>query len=152
MGDAADSLNLILETDPVKVKKLLEKINNHNLKRQALCNKIYDEAIIALEKMDMKKLRVITFGFKKMGSRKCLALVLFQRGWTNFIGRYFCSRKKADILKGSGRSIDDINIHSVLSSLSDILVTYGGHSMAAGVTIQTLGLCRVYKANQRCHV
>lgn len=134
MGDAADSLNLILETDPIKVKKLLEKINNHNLKRQALCNKIYDEAIIALEKMDMKKLRVITLASKKW-DQGVLGIVC-SRLVDKFHRPVFLFSQEGDILKGSGRSIDDINIHSVLSSLSDILVTYGGHSMAAGVTIK----------------
>lgn len=39
--------------------------------------------------------------------------------------------------KGSARSIDGVNIIEVLRSCSDILVDVGGHSKAAGFTIQT---------------
>lgn len=134
MGDASDSLNLILTSDPVKVKKYIEKINGHNLKRQALCNKIYDEAMKALERIDMKKIRVITLASKKW-DQGVLGIVC-SRLVEKFHRPVFLFAQEGDVLKGSGRSIDDINIHSVLSSLSDILVTYGGHSMAAGVTIK----------------
>ena len=134
MGDAADSLNLILQRDPVKVRQLLAKINAHNLKRQELCNKIFDEAIRALEKIEMKNLRVITLASKKW-DQGVLGIVC-SRLVERFHRPVFLFSQDGDILKGSGRSIDDINIHSVLSSLSDILVTYGGHSMAAGVTIK----------------
>ena len=41
-----------------------------------------------------------------------------------------------DELHGSGRSINDINIHELLSSMQDILDTFGGHTMAAGLTIK----------------
>lgn len=134
MGDAADSLKLYLETDPVKIKKLLVKIGEHNTKRQNLCNSIYEDAISALEKTKMKDVRVITLASKKW-DQGVLGIVC-----SRLVEKYhrpvFLFSQEGDILKGSGRSIDDINIHALLSSMSDILETYGGHSMAAGVTIK----------------
>lgn len=134
MGDAGDSLDLIMESDPVNAQKLIKKINSHNLKRQELCNKIFDEAIKALEKIDLKNLRVISLASKKW-DQGVLGIVC-----SRLVERYhrpvFLFSQDGDLLKGSGRSIDDINIHAVLSSLSDILITYGGHSMAAGLTIK----------------
>lgn len=133
MGDAGDSLDLIMETNPAKAKNLINKINNHNLKRQILCNKIFDEACKALEKIDLKNFRVITLASKKW-DQGVLGIVC-----SRLVEKYhrpvFLFSQEGDQLKGSGRSIDDINIHAVLSSLSDILITYGGHSMAAGLTI-----------------
>lgn len=134
MGDAADSLKLYLETDPVKIKKLLEKIAQHNTKRQLLCNKIYDDAVAALQKVKLKDVRVITLASKKW-DQGVLGIVC-----SRLVEKYhrpvFLFSQEGDLLKGSGRSIDDINIHALLSSMSDILETYGGHSMAAGVTIK----------------
>ena len=37
--------------------------------------------------------------------------------------------------KGSGRSISTINIHSILCSMSDLFVRFGGHKMAVGLEI-----------------
>ncbi len=134
MGDAADSLKLYLESDPVKVKRLLQKITDHNTRRQMLCNKIYEDAMKALEKVDFKMLRVITLASRKW-DQGVLGIVC-SRLVEKFHRPVFLFSQEGDLLRGSGRSIDDINIHALLSSMSDILVTYGGHSMAAGVTIK----------------
>lgn len=135
MGDASDSLNLYLETDPVKVRKYIERIKAHNTKRQELCSKIYDECERALVKMDMKATRVITLASKKW-DQGVLGIVC-----SRLVEKYhkpvFLFAQVGEFLHGSGRSIDDINIHQLLSSLQDILETYGGHSMAAGLTLSS---------------
>lgn len=41
-----------------------------------------------------------------------------------------------DIGKGSGRSIKGLNLVGALSACSDLLVRYGGHELAAGLTIE----------------
>lgn len=45
------------------------------------------------------------------------------------------SHKNHDILKGSARSVGDINIFEYLSSLGDIFAGFGGHKGAAGLSI-----------------
>ena len=134
MGDAADSLKLYLETNPVKVKALIQKINQHNLKRQELCNQIYDQALKALSKTNLKNLCVITLASKRW-DQGVLGIVC-SRLVEKFHRPVFLFSQEGDMLKGSGRSIEDINIHALLSSMADILETYGGHSMAAGVSIK----------------
>ena len=41
-----------------------------------------------------------------------------------------------DLAIGSGRSVGDINIYAAVSELADLLVRFGGHQAAIGVTIQ----------------
>lgn len=134
MGDAADSLKLYLETDPVKIKKYIEKIKEHNTRRQEICNKIYDDCEKALSKQNMRTQRVICLA-SKMWDKGVLGIVC-----SRLVDKYhkpvFLFAQEGDILSGSGRSIDDINIHELLSSLKDILETFGGHSMAAGLSLK----------------
>ncbi len=134
MGDAQDSLRLYLENDAVKITKFIEKIKNHNTKRQDICNKIYADCEKALAKVDMRSLRVICLA-SKVWDHGVLGIVC-----SRLVDKYhkpvFLFAQEGDILKGSGRSIDDINIHQLLSSLKDILETFGGHSMAAGLSIK----------------
>ena len=134
MGDASDSLKLYFETDPVKIKEDLAKIKEHNTKRQEICNKIYEDCEKALAKMDMKNMRVITLA-SKVWDKGVLGIVC-----SRLVEKYhkpvFLFAQEGDILSGSGRSIDDINIHELLSSLKDILETFGGHSMAAGLSLK----------------
>ena len=134
MGDATDSLLLYLETDPIKLQKLIDKIHAHNVRRQELCSKVHSDAKRALQKVNMSDIRII-----------CLS----SKSWDHGILGIVCSRLLEEynrpvflfshsdgVLKGSGRSIDDINIHGLLASMEDILETYGGHTMAAGVSIK----------------
>lgn len=134
MGDASDALKLYLETDPVKIIKIIDRIKNHNTKRQELCNKIFQDCEKALSKMDLLSLRVISLA-SKVWDKGVLGIVC-----SRLVEKYhkpvFLFAQEGDVLSGSGRSIDDINIHQLLSSLKDILETFGGHSMAAGLTLK----------------
>lgn len=134
MGDASDSLKLYLETNPVEIKKYIEKIKNHNTKRQEICNKIYEDCEKALKKIDMKNQRVITLASKAWD--KGVLGIVCSRLVEKYHKPVFLFVQEGDLLSGSGRSINDINIHELLSSLKDILVTFGGHSMAAGLTLK----------------
>ncbi len=134
MGDAGDSLALYMTHDPVEVKKYLEKIKGHNTKRQELSSKIMEDCEKAIEKMDLSKTRVICLASKKWDQGilgiACARLV------EEYNRPVFLFAQVGDCLHGSGRSIDDINIHELLSSLQDILETFGGHTMAAGLTLK----------------
>ncbi len=134
MGDASDSLKLYLETDVVKIKKYLDKIKKHNLKRQEICNKIFDDCEKALKKVDMKNQRVISLASKNWD--KGVLGIVCSRLVEKYHKPVFLFVQEGELLSGSGRSIDDINIHELLSSLKDILVTFGGHSMAAGLSLK----------------
>ncbi len=134
MGDAQDSLMLYLLEDKAEIKKYIEKIKKHNTKRQDLCNKIFEDCEKALKKVDLKNLRVITLASKNW-DQGVLGIIC-----SRIVEKYhrptFLFSLKGDALHGSGRSINDINIHEILSSMQDILETYGGHSMAAGLTLK----------------
>jgi single-stranded-DNA-specific exonuclease len=51
-----------------------------------------------------------------------------------------------DIAKGSCRSINQINIHDVLSKIRDLLETFGGHAMAAGLSVKKENLTNLKPA------
>jgi len=45
--------------------------------------------------------------------------------------------KKNGIAKGSGRSIKGFHLYNILESCQDILMNFGGHELAAGITIES---------------
>ncbi len=134
MGDAKDSLALYMSEDPVVVRKYLDKIKKHNLKRQELSSVVMEDCEKALKKMDLSRTRVICLASKKW-DQGILGIVC-----AKLVEEYnrpvFLFSQIDNTLHGSGRSIDDINIHEILSSCQDILETYGGHTMAAGLTLK----------------
>ncbi len=134
MGDAADSLMLYMTEDVAVALSYIDKIKKHNQKRQELSSKIMEDCQKAISKIDLSSKRVI-----------CLASKVWDQGilgiaCARLVEMYnrpvFLFSQVGDILHGSGRSIDDINIHELLSSMPDILETFGGHTMAAGLTLK----------------
>ncbi|MBQ9786283.1 MAG: DHH family phosphoesterase, partial [Clostridia bacterium] len=134
MGDAVDSLLLYFETNPIKIKALIEKIMGHNTKRQALGNAVSADCEKILKDKDITNMP---------------AIILWKEDWDHGILGIECSKilekykrpvflftKEGEYLKGSARSINDINIHNILTSVSDILEVFGGHTMAAGLTLK----------------
>jgi len=44
--------------------------------------------------------------------------------------------KQGDLFKGSGRSLGNINLKHILDDCKDLFESYGGHALAAGVTLK----------------
>lgn len=134
MGDAADSLKLFLETNPIKIKQQIEKINAHNARRQKVGNDVYDDCVKRLADVNISRLR---------------SIILYSNKWDSGILGIVCARlvetynrpaflfsEEDGLLKGSARSIPDVNVHEILSSMQNILETFGGHKMAAGLCLK----------------
>lgn len=51
-----------------------------------------------------------------------------------------------DILKGSGRSVEGVDIKSILDANQDLLLAYGGHPQACGVTVERKNIKALQKA------
>lgn len=134
MGEASDSLKLILATKPEEIKQQLKKINEYNLKRQQVCNDCYLDCLEMLKNKDMSKERAVIL-FNNKWDHGILGIVA-ARLVDAFNRPAFLFSEEDGILKGSARSILDINVHEILSSCSGILETYGGHKMAAGLALK----------------
>lgn len=134
MGDASDSLKLYLETDPVKIRTQINKISDHNTRRQKACSDVYDDCRKMLKDVNLSSVR---------------SIILYSKNWDSGILGIVCARlvetynrptflfsEEDGVLKGSARSLQDVNVHEILSSMQDILETFGGHKMAAGLCLK----------------
>lgn len=113
-----------------------KKIANVNKDRQELSNK-YKEA-------DFKEI-------EEKGLDKNGVIVLFREGTVAGLDGIRCGKiteeygclsfcfsrdLQPDILKGSGRSVDGIDMKSLLDKLDSLLLTYGGHEAACGLKLR----------------
>ena len=135
MGDADDSLKLYIETDPVEIRKYLNKINSHNEKRQELCNSIYADCKAMLSKHNMSQNRAIVLSSPNWDQG--ILGIVSARLVEEYNRPVFLFANLGEESKGSARSIKDINVHLLLNSMDELLETYGGHPVAAGLTIKT---------------
>ena len=132
MGNAGAALALFLESDEAKIYELSVKLGEYNLERQKYCDELYLSA-----KGKIKQ--------KGANSR---VIILWDESWnTGFVGIVAArlaeeySRpamlfvKNGEMLKGSARSVEGVNIFEALKFCEDLIAEFGGHSQAAGVNV-----------------
>lgn len=133
MGDANISLELYLEENNVQISKLCKTIIDYNTKRQQLCNDCYNEIKAYLNENDIFSMKAIIMSSPnwEQGIVGIVAARISEE--YNRPTCIFC--QIGDKLTGSCRSVNGVNVHSLMCSMSDILEKFGGHTMAAGVTL-----------------
>ena len=135
VGKASNAVSLLTSDDDVEVERLAGIIQSNNQIRQQIQEKVFNEA----EKMAEIKLQ-------KHPDKS--SLVLFSQDWHPGVLGIIASRivkkyglpsvilsSKDSIAKGSLRTANELNLYRVLEQCSNILIQFGGHSAAAGVTI-----------------
>ena len=136
MGDAFRAFEILTSNDEAHIKSLIAELNADNERRKELCDKIYNEAVEDLAFEDMTNGRAIVLSnpewFKGVTG---IAAARFTGDYhrPTFI---IVDRSENGVFKGTARGIKGVNIFDVLSSASDLLVEYGGHTGAAGFSVK----------------
>lgn len=135
MGDATISLKLYLENSNEKIAELVKKVISMNEERQIICQKIFEKAQEMINEMPIQNDNVI---------------VLKSDDWETGVLGIVCAKmienynksvillgldKRTGNYVGSARAVEGVNIYDAISKCSDLLVTFGGHEMAAGLTL-----------------
>ncbi|MBP5237756.1 MAG: single-stranded-DNA-specific exonuclease RecJ [Clostridia bacterium] len=137
IASARKSLDLLLETDYEKAKAMATELCEINVCRQTTEQRIYKEATQMIGAFrgdrysyilhsDNWHQGVVGVVASKISERYSLPAILF-----SFDG---------DIGKGSGRSVKGLNLTDLLAECSDLLIEYGGHELAAGLSIERRNL------------
>ena len=144
MGDAQSALKMLVSNDVVEMTTLGEALKNYNQQRQIACDDIYRQAKekIHAENLTEDSVIVVAEQTWKTGVVGIVASKLvedYNRPVIVFAGH-------DQDLKGSARSVDGVNVFDCLTAVKEHLVGFGGHSGAAGVTINPQKLCELRRA------
>jgi single-stranded-DNA-specific exonuclease len=136
MGSAASAVELLISEDLEQARELAKKLSRENSDRQSVEADIIREAVELIESDSVH-----------LSSN---SIVIASRNWHPGIIGIVASRiverydKPAILIavgedkvgKGSGRSVIGVNIYQALSECRQILLQYGGHEQAAGISIR----------------
>jgi single-stranded-DNA-specific exonuclease len=137
LGDADPAVDLMLTEDAEEAKALAEEIDSLNKERQAIVSQMTEEAVEMVENdFPLKDNAVLVIGKEgwNPGVVGIVASRLVDRFYRPTIVLSFDSEKGT--AKGSARSIAGFDLFKNLSTCRDILPHFGGHPMAAGMTLQ----------------
>ncbi len=133
MGDAARAVELLLTDDDEAANGLAELLCNENIRRQSLEKKIFAEAVESVERKGYKHNRVIVV--EGEGWHSGVVGIVAARIAEKY-GRPAVVLSVADgVANGSARSITGFSVYDAIAKCSYLLSKFGGHEMAAGVTL-----------------
>ncbi|WP_332647218.1 single-stranded-DNA-specific exonuclease RecJ [Lysinibacillus sp. 54212] len=137
LGDATPGVQFLMSEDRGETLELAKLLQAKNVERKDIVNTITDEAIAIIE--------------ENTNIKNSVVLVVAKEGWNAGVVGIVASRlvekyyKPTIILsldeekgtaKGSARSIEGFHLYDELAKNRDILPHFGGHPMAAGMTLR----------------
>jgi single-stranded-DNA-specific exonuclease len=136
MDDARKAIQLFIEKDYEKARQLAIQLQENNTDRRET------DALITEEALDLIR------SDRAMAEGK--STVVFQPHWHKGVIGIVASRliehyyrptivltESGGIISGSARSIPGFNLHEGLDQCSDLLLGFGGHYFAAGMTLES---------------
>ena len=140
--EASLAVELFLSNDPRRAKEIAEELCRTNKERQAEENKIMQEAYEKIEQYDIENNPVIvldadTWHHGVIGIVASRITEKYTRPaiLVSFEGNESEIPTADDVGKGSGRSIKGMNLVDALCHCQDHLIKFGGHELAAGLSV-----------------
>lgn len=134
LDTAARSLELLLADNMEDAMKLTDDLYDLNQSRKAMTEQGKEQAIQSIEENNLGKDRVLVVYLPDC--HESLAGIIAGRIREAYNKPVFVLTKGADGVKGSGRSIEAYSMYEELVKCSDLLTQFGGHPMAAGLSME----------------
>lgn len=134
IGEAMDGLALLLADDPADALSRARRLETQNTQRQDLDQRILQEAVDVVERdvrLDEEYGLVLASETWHPGVIGIVASRVVER----YARPAILIALEGDTGKGSGRSIPGFDLHAAIAECAPHLLRFGGHRMAAGVTV-----------------
>ena len=134
MGDAKRALDMLLCDNMLDALKYANEIDEDNTRRQQTEKDIFINACEIIEKNNYDRQRVIVVSGENW---HCGVLgIAASRICEKYSKPTIILTNDGEIYHGSGRSFSGFNLFDAISYCSDILERFGGHELAAGVSVK----------------
>lgn len=135
MENGKESVDLLIEKDYGVAIKKAKHIDEYNEQRKDIDKQMTEEANIIVSKLENQKHHS--------------SIVLYDKNWKKGVIGIVASRltemyfrptvvltKDGDFATGSARSVTGFDVYSAIKSCRDLLLNFGGHTYAAGLTLK----------------
>ncbi|MEN9344821.1 MAG: hypothetical protein RLZZ60_290 [Bacteroidota bacterium] len=135
IADAKSSVKLLIEEDFHQAMFLAKTLIENNTERKDIDNDITKEALEILERDHVLRHKKSTVLYSEKWHKGVIGIVASRLIETYYKPTIIFSEVNG-MLTGSARSIKNFDIHDAIGACGDIVVQYGGHKYAAGLTIK----------------
>ena len=135
LSTAQKALDLLLTEDKEEAEALAQELHDLNAERKEMTEKGTEEAIqMVMDSTSLRLSMVLVLFLPEV--HESLAGLIAGRVREKFHRPTFVlTRAESGGLKGSGRSIDAYSMYEELVGASDLLTAFGGHPLAAGLSL-----------------
>ena len=135
IADAKSSVKLLIEEDFHQALNLAKTLIENNTERKDIDNDITKEAMDILEGSETLRQRKSTVLYSEKWHKGVIGIVASRLIETYYKPTIIFSEVNG-MLTGSARSIKDFDVHDAIGACGDLVIQYGGHKYAAGLTIK----------------
>ncbi len=136
LGCASRSVELFLTDDEENAMKLANSLCEENSLRQQTEQKMFKEALEYIEEHpEVKEDKIIVIPHENW--HHGIVGIVSSKITEKFYKPSILFAIDGDEAKGSGRSVSGFNLFGALERCSDLLEKFGGHELAAGLTIKS---------------
>ncbi len=146
MGDAKAALKLFLSEDEEEIAELAALLGKYNIERQKYCDDLYAQATAQIREEGAYGHIVMLAGENWNAGTIGIVAARIVEGYSRPALLFV---KNGDMLRGSARSIDNVNIFEALKACSEYIEEFGGHAQAAGVNVKTENFTALKEALNR---
>ncbi|MBR5634845.1 MAG: single-stranded-DNA-specific exonuclease RecJ, partial [Prevotella sp.] len=135
MENGKESVDLLIEKDFPTAFNMAKHINEYNEQRKDIDKQMTEEANQIVERLESQQHRS--------------SIVLYDEGWKKGVIGIVASRlteiyfrptvvltRDGEFATGSARSVTGFDVYAAIKSCRDLLVNFGGHTYAAGITLR----------------
>jgi len=134
LDSAKKGVLLLLADNPTEAESLAKELNDLNKQRKDMTQEGIEKAIEYIESNKIEKDKVLVV-YTPETHESIVGIVAGRIKEHYSVPTIVLTRTKEGI-KGSGRSIDSYNMFEELNKCKDLLTRFGGHPMAAGLSME----------------
>ncbi|MBL4577426.1 MAG: single-stranded-DNA-specific exonuclease RecJ [Flavobacteriales bacterium] len=131
-----NAVRLLISNDEDEAKKTSALIDEHNLERRALDKEITAQALEMIEKSTQLQGQKSTVLYDPNWHKGVIGIVA-SRLIENYYRPTIVLTNSNGKAAGSARSVVGFSVYEAIEECSDLLMQFGGHKYAAGLTIKT---------------
>jgi len=135
IGNASKAVTLLTTENIEEANILAAELEVENRKRQRMQQEIYKEAVKMIGDIDLNSQRAIVLASPNW--HPGIIGIVASKIANQFLRPTVIFNLDGDTAKGSARSIYSFHLYNAISQCKDILLAFGGHEYAAGITIKT---------------
>ncbi len=131
----ASAVKLLTMNDAIEAIEFGKDLNRYNQERKDLDKTITEQALQIIRSSDALQAKKTNVLYDPEWHKGVIGIVA-SRVQQEFYKPTIIFTKSGDVVAGSARSVNGFNVYDAIDACSDLLIQFGGHKYAAGMTIE----------------